>query len=310
LRPRTILRLQLVEGIVFDVQRFSIHDGPGIRTTVFLKGCTLRCFWCQNPEGIHPKPEIMFYPERCIGCGNCLVACAQKAHTLQNGQHIFDRQKCVACGKCAETCYAGALKIAGRLMTAEEVVKEVLRDRAFYEASGGGVTLSGGEPLLQHEFSKAILEQCKAEGIHTAIETAANCRWTDLSSILAATDLVMMDIKHLDPTKHRRFTGVTNQTILKNAEKLAETGKPLIIRVPVIPEVNDTSEEIGAIAKFIQPFPNLQYLELLPFHRLGEGKYYALGLRYAASNLSAPSMERMAALKAEAEKTGIQVQTG
>ena len=299
-----------MKGIVFDIQRFSIHDGPGIRTIVFLKGCPLHCFWCQNPEGIHLKPEIMFFPDRCIGCGRCLEVCPEGAHVIVDGTHVYLRDKCVVCGKCTETCYAGALMLTGRLMTVDEVIEEVLRDRIFYEMSNGGVTLSGGDPVVQLDFSRAILERCKAEGLHTAIETAANCRWNDLDALLPVTDLIMMDIKHLDPDKHREVTGVSNDLILENVRRLAQTGKPLIIRVPVVPTVDDTPEEIEAIAQFVRSFPNLQYLELLPFHRLGQSKYHALGFNYHASHLRTPTKDKMRELATKAEKFGIEVRVG
>ena len=300
----------ILKGMVFDIQRFCVHDGPGIRTTVFLKGCSLRCFWCQNPEGIHLKPEIMFFPDRCIGCGRCLTVCPQGAHRIQDDKHVYLREKCVLCGKCTETCYAGALMLTGKLMTVDEVIEEVLRDKIFYRMSNGGVTLSGGDAVLQHDFSLAILERCKAEGLHTAIETAANCQWKILAKLLPATDLIMMDIKHLDPNKHREATGVSNERILDNARRLAKTNKPVIIRVPVIPTVNDTPEQVGAIAQFIQSFPDLQYLELLPFHRLGEGKYHALGLNYQASRLGTPTKNKMRELAARPKKLGVEVQIG
>lgn len=299
-----------MKGIIFDIQRFSIHDGPGIRTIAFLKGCPLHCFWCQNPEGIHLKPEIMFYPERCIDCGRCVTVCPQGAHVIRDGMHVYLREKCIVCGKCTETCYAGALQLTGKLMAVDEVVEEVLRDRIFYEMSNGGVTLSGGDPVVQHDFSQAILERCKAEGLHTAIETAANCQWNDLATLLPVTDLIMMDIKHLDPNRHREVTGISNERILDNARQLAQTNKPLIIRVPVVPTVNDTPEEIGAIAQFVRSFPNLQYFELLPFHRLGESKYHALGLNYPASYLRTPTKDKMRELATKAEKFGIEVRVG
>jgi len=187
-------------------------------------------------------------------------------------------------------------------MRVEDVMKEILRDKVFYEVSNGGVTLSGGDPLVQSDFSLALLKRCKNEGLHTAIETAANCRWDVIEKLLPFIDLVMMDIKHMDPEVHRRVTGVTNNLILNNAKRLAETGKPLIIRVPVIPGVNDTAEQIEAIAKFVQPFENLQLLELLPFHRLGEGKYRALGLNYPASHLKTPSKTKMRRLAEGAKR--------
>ena len=292
-----------MQGLIFNIQRFSIQDGPGIRTTVFLKGCSLRCFWCHNPEGIRPCPEIQFFPERCIGCGECLAACPQGAHVVEGERRIFHRERCQGCGRCAETCYAGALVLAGRRLTVEEVMAEVLRDRPFYETSGGGVTLSGGEPLLQPAFSLALLAACRAEGIHTAIETAANCRWEDLQALLPVTDLVMMDIKHLDPIRHREATGVSNERILANARRLAQSSKPVVYRIPVVPTVNDTPEAIAALAGFVRSLPpcpdgQRHSLELLPFHRLAANKYQSLGLGYRASQLEPLSAERMAELRA------------
>jgi pyruvate formate lyase activating enzyme len=294
-----------MKGTVFDIQRFSVHDGPGIRTTVFLKGCTLRCFWCQNPEGISPKPEIMFYPDRCIYCGNCLLTCPTGAHVVKEDSHVFLREKCNVCGECVQTCYAGALVLVGREMTVDEVMEEVLRDKVFYETSGGGVTLSGGDPVVQCAFSRALLGKCKDVGLHTAIETAANNHWRSLALLLPVTDSVMMDIKHVDQEKHESATGVSNGKILENAVRLSKTGKPLIIRVPIIPGFNDSIGEIEAIAKFVREFPNLQYLELLPFHRLGEGKYSALGLKYRASHLVTPTRDKMRELAEASRKQGI-----
>lgn len=299
--------IESVKGIVFDIQRFSVHDGPGIRTVVFLKGCSLHCFWCQNPEGIHHQPEIMFFPDRCILCGRCVNACPEGAHVIKEGIHYYDKNKCTSCGRCAASCYAGVLKITGKIMTVQEVIKEVLKDKIFYEQSGGGITLSGGDAVVQPRFTNAILKRSKLEGLHTALETAANCKWEVLESLLPLTDLVMMDIKHLDPIIHKEATHSSNELILSNAKKLSQTAKPLIVRTPIIPDVNDTPEEIAAIAEFIQPFPNLQYYELLPFHRFGEGKYHNLGLLYAASNLQTPSKDIMNKLADEAKKVGIMV---
>ena len=304
-------------GYVCNIQRFSVHDGPGIRTTVFLKGCTLRCFWCHNPESIRPKLEVQFFPNRCIGCGACVEVCPEGAQTFdENGARVFHREKCIACGKCVEVCFAEALVFSGKAMTAEAVVDEILLDRAFYENSGGGVTLSGGEPALQLDFSLEILERCRVAGLHTAIETAANVPWESLMALLPLTDLVMMDIKHMDSDKHRDAVGAPNALLLANARRIVESGKPIIFRIPVIPTVNDTPEEVAAIAAFVRQMQDLRTaqhnpapitLELLPFHRMAGDKYNSLGLAYRAADLTPPTKEHMAALVDVAQAQGIPV---
>ena len=307
-----------VTGVVFNIQRFSIHDGPGIRTTVFFKGCPLRCFWCHNPEGIRPEPELQLFLDRCISCGECFKACPEGAHELQGGVRVFHRDRCVACGRCVDTCYAAALEMTGRRMNVDAVVEEVLRDRAFYGTSGGGVTLSGGEPMLQRDFSLAILERCKAEGLHTAVETAADCRWDHLAGLLPVADLIMVDVKHIDPDIHRAVTGVPNERILANARRLARTGKPIIFRVPVVPTVNDTPDQIAAIAEFVRNLVDARpdsgrrvadiiSLELLPFHRLASDKYRSLDLDYRASHLEPPTKDCMAELVEAASARGVTV---
>jgi pyruvate formate lyase activating enzyme len=298
-------------GTIFNIQRFSLHDGPGIRTTVFLKGCTLQCFWCHNPEGQKVRPEIQFFPARCLQCGACVKACEHGGHVIADGQHTYRREVCVVCGACVDVCPAGGLERAGRRATVDEVLREVLADRAFYRESGGGVTLSGGEPLVQREFTLALLERSRAEGVHTAIETAGHVPWADLARVLPATDLVLMDLKQLDPEKHRAATGVGNERILANARQLAATNQPVVFRVPVIPTVNDTVADIGALAGFVRELialrdrqhggnghaPAALALELLPFHCLGEGKYRSLGLDYPAASLRPPPPEKMTELR-------------
>ena len=229
---------------------------------------------------------------------------------MDNDQRVFYRDLCQGCGLCAETCYAEALVIAGEEKTTDEVVEEVLRDRPFYETSNGGVTLSGGEPLLQRDFSYAILERCREQGVHTAIETAANFPWERIASILPVTDLVMMDIKLLDSEKHRECTGVSNERILANAVRLGQQAQPLIVRTPVVPGVNDTSEEIAAIAEFVTELPNLLYYELLPFHPMASGKYDSLDKPYRARDLKRPPREQMDALARVAESFGISAKHG
>ena len=305
-------------GTIISMQRFSIHDGPGIRTTVFFKGCSLRCFWCHNPESIRAGQEIQFYPDRCIGCQECAAVCGQKAHRFDDGDHLYDRNACIVCGQCVDICCATAVELAGRRVSADEVLREVLADRAFYARSGGGVTLSGGEPVLQRDFAQAILESCKREGLQTALETAGNCRWEDLAALLPVTDLVMMDIKHMDPVRHKQATGATNERILANARQVAAANCPVIFRIPVVPTVNDTVEAVGAVAAFVAELGRLgaaercraygvPQLELLPFHRLAGDKYRSLGLAYRAGALAPPTKAWMAELTAVAAQHNIVV---
>lgn len=311
-------QMDSVTGTVTDIQRFSLHDGPGIRTTVFLKGCSLRCFWCHNPETVRLAAEIQFLPEKCIGCGECVRVCEQRAHVVQDGIHAYLRDRCRGCGACTDVCFSSVLQLIGRRMTGEEVVQEVLRDRPFYDDSGGGVTLSGGEPVLQWEFARAILERCKEEGIHTAIETAGNYPWRQLAQLLPSIDLVMMDIKHMDPQRHYEGTGVDNTRILANARRLAATDLPLVFRVPVVPTFNDTRAEVEAIAEFVGQLQDLRIgkgvspaspiaLELLPFHPLAAHKYRGLGVPNRAEGLQIPSKENMAELVEVAGGQGIEV---
>ncbi len=312
----------MITGLVSNIQRFSVHDGPGIRTTVFLKGCTLRCFWCHNPETIGRNLELQLHPDRCIACEACIEACPEGAQTrTADGEPVYYREKCVACGACVEVCYAGARELTGREMTVESVVSEVLQDRPFYDNSGGGVTLSGGEPVYQPEFSYQILSRCREEGVSTAIETAGNIPWETLAGLLPVTDLVMMDLKHMDPEKHMQAIGATNRLLLANARRLVATDKPIIFRTPVVPTVNDTPEEIGAIAAFVREMQEHRAgangsghtapisLELLPFHRMAGDKYNSMGLLYRAQELSPPTKETMAALTEAAELCGVAVRS-
>jgi pyruvate formate lyase activating enzyme len=301
---------EVFSGIVTNIQRFSIHDGPGIRTTVFLKGCNLRCFWCHNPETLKIGPELQIFPSRCIGCGVCFERCPQGAHVLENGKRTFLRAICKACGTCVDTCYAEALVLVGERKTVDEVVDVVLRDRPFYETSGGGVTLSGGEPLLQLDFSRAILARCKQEGLHTAIETALNFPWKRVEAILPVIDLVMLDVKLMDPEAHRACTGVGNERILDNARRLGQVDRPLIVRTPIVPGVNDDEAIVSSIAAFAAELPNLLYYELLPFHPMAQSKYDSLDMAYRAQGLASPSKERMETLAETARQAGIEVRHG
>lgn len=273
-----------MDGRIFDIQRFSIYDGPGIRTNVFLKGCNLRCKWCHNPESQRMANDLLFYKEKCVGCGACKAVC-DKAFTSE----------CTGCGKCAEVCKHGAREVSGRTVSADEVVEKVLRDRRFYKTSGGGVTLSGGEPLLQPDFAAEILEKCKAAGLHTAVETAGNVPWSTFERVLPYLDLVLFDLKSLDDGIHKELTGVSNRQILDNAQKLKTSGVALRFRTPVIPGYNDG--EVAAIAEFAK---GAEY-ELLAYHETGRGKYDALGRDYPVSDVVPPTKEWMREL---ADKVG------
>lgn len=282
-----------MDGIVFNIQRFSIHDGPGIRTTVFLKGCNLSCFWCHNPESRSLKPEIQFFPEKCILCGKCVEVCPNGAQQIIDGKRYFDRSLCDQCGKCVETCYAKALTLAGEDKTFAEIMDEIRRDELYYKNSGGGVTFSGGEPLLQSEFLKELLIGCKQAGYHTAVDTAGNVRWQNFLTVLPYTDLFLFDVKVLAEEKHRKVTGTGNTQIHQNLIQLGASGAKIHVRIPVIPGVNDEMGEIQAIAQFLQPIQGIELVELLPFHHLGSGKYRSLGLEYPTQGYKTPPAEQM-----------------
>lgn len=264
------------EGIIFNIQRYSIHDGPGIRTTVFLKGCPLKCFWCQNPESQNRQPELLFKKSTCTGCGKCVVTCPSQASIIRGNSASIIRGKCTGCGKCVSTCPAEARLLVGKRVTAREVVREVLKDKKFYIRSGGGVTLSGGEPTAQPDFALSILRQCKEAGLHTAIETCGFVSWPVLQELLKYIDLILFDIKCLDPAKHKQGTGVSNDLIIDNAGKLAQI-KPMRVRVPLIPAFNASVDEINKIVTFARQELKLINIDLLSYNKLGEGKYEQLG---------------------------------
>ncbi len=265
----------MASGLIFDIQRFCLHDGPGIRTTVFFKGCTLRCRWCHNPESVARGPEVYFWAQRCVRCGACARACARGAISSASRRRVL-RRRCDACGACARACPAGALEVIGRRMTVREVLAVVGRDEPFYRSAGGGVTLSGGEPLAQLEFALELMEACRAAGLHVALDTAANVPAKDFAAAVAAADLVLFDLKHPDPQVHRRFTGASNARVLGNLAVLSRAGVPFIARVPVIPGFSDSSETLLAIARLAADAGATE-LDLLPYHTLGEPKRRRLG---------------------------------
>lgn len=294
-------------GLVFDIQRFSVHDGPGIRTTVFLKGCPLGCPWCHNPESQNAKAEILFYEQRCIRDGACEKVCPQGAIDLSSPHRVI-RSRCDGCGLCAGACPSLALVLCGRQMTVTEVVAKLERDRPFYETSGGGVTLSGGEPLFQAPFAAALLAECRRRVLHTAIETAAWASPTALARVLRHTDLVLLDVKTADPEKHERVIGKPLAQARDNARAIAATGVPIMVRVPVVPGFNDDEASMAAILDFAAELTT--HVRLLAYHRLATSKYHQLGREYTLAGTPEPTKDDLLRLAALGPARGLEVSFG
>ena len=299
-----------IVGCVFNIERFAIRDGPGIRTTVFLKGCPLRCLWCANPESMSAAPQLFYLENLCTRCYRCVEACPNKATTkAPDGAIKIDRSLCKTCGKCVEACPNKAREISGKSMTVEGVLEEVRKDALFYQNSGGGVTFSGGEPTHQPEFLWHLLKGSQESGIHTALDTSGFVKPEILKRVLEHTNLVLYDIKHMDSAKHKELTGVDNRLILENARMIATMGKPMIIRVPLIPGRNDSKENIKALAEFMLSL-GLKRVDLLPYHSLGKIKYQRLGMEYKLSDLKPFAEGEVAKIKADLESYGLQVGVG
>ena len=279
--------------MIFNIQKCSIHDGNGLRTLVFLKGCPLHCLWCANPESQSYKPEIMENMKKCIGCGACIKACPNQAIHITDQGPIIDRQHCVSCGKCADICYAGAKYVMGEEMAVEEVFRQIKKDEVFYSIKGGGVTFSGGEPLTDPEFLTAILKRCHEARINTAMESCGMGDYEKFKSALPYLDSCFLDIKHIDSARHRELTGAGNELILSNIRKIAEAGVPVTIRTPIIPGCNDSVDNITGIAEFIATLPNVVSYELLPYHEFGKNKYHMLGRDYPLEGTVPPSDDAM-----------------
>ncbi|GHT55877.1 glycyl-radical enzyme activating protein [Spirochaetia bacterium] len=281
------------EGIIFDIQRFAVHDGPGIRSTVFLKGCT--CAWCHNPESLSVKPQIEFYPSRCIGCGKCFTICPERLHTMRGEAHHIDRTKCSGCGRCAAECFSNALVLKGKKVSSGEIMETLLKDRVYFEESGGGVTLSGGEPALQSDFSAAILSACKQKGIHTAIQTAGNYPFEKLEALLPHLDMIMYDIKGFSPDIYTKYIRGNREQIFKNLKSLGERFKGVLaVRTPCVGSVNDNEAEIEQITKMLAEIGNIVYYQIIPYHGLGKAKYDALNEAYT-EQFYTPSPEKITA---------------
>lgn len=285
-------------GIIFDIKHFAVHDGPGIRTTVFLKGCPLHCLWCHNPESLSLNPQLLFNEAKCIGCGYCFKVCKRGAHIFVDEKHVIGWESCYTCGDCVEECYSEALELAGKKVTVSDVMEDVLRDRIFYNNSGGGLTISGGEPLYQPQFTKALIEKAQEFGIHTALDTSGFSQWNILKDILMNVDLMLYDLKHMDPDKHKRLTGVSNELILENLLKIDKIGKPIWIRIPFIPECNDDETHFHQLGEYLSSFTNIERVDILPYHGLAESKYRQAGIKYKLKGLKTPDKKELEPFRA------------
>ena len=297
-------------GIVFDIQKFSLHDGPGIRTTVFLKGCGLRCWWCHNPESQQPRPELLLRTELCIQCGACVGECPQAAIQPDGPRFITDRDVCARCGSCVATCAANARELVGQEMTVEQVMDVVLRDIMFYDESGGGVTFSGGEPLLQGDFVLDLLAACKAHELHTVVDTCGYANTDILARVRPYVDLFLYDVKVLDDARHREVTGASNTLILDNLRYLAEHQHPVLVRVPLIPNINDDEHNLRQLGELVRSMPNIQGVNVLPYHKLGQDKHERLGRLNPMPETAEPSADTILATKSLLESYGLNVTIG
>lgn len=290
--------------------RYAVNDGPGIRTTVFLKGCLLSCWWCHNPEGLHRGIEMAYRVERCTLCGECIDACPQRALALEETKVVRDEDQCVVCATCATECYGGAREQIGREITVEELLTELLKDRVFYDESGGGVTFSGGEPLLQYDFLLAALKASKEAGLHTVLETSGLAATDHLDQVCAYTDLFLYDVKMVDEERHKRFTGVSNHRILENLRHLASTDNAVTVRVPLIPGVNDDDGNIDALAALLSELGTVRDVHLLPYHAGAAGKYRSLGMRSRMPEIRPMPGERVQAIANMLGRHGFRVTIG
>jgi pyruvate formate lyase activating enzyme len=298
-------------GRIFDIKRYSIHDGPGIRTTVFFKGCPLSCLWCHNPEGIASGPELMHWPSRCSRCYSCVAACPLKAIAKDmSGGVLIDKKQCDLCGRCAEACLADAMQLVGTETTVEDLVHEVEKDRVFYEQSGGGVTLSGGDPASQPAFLVKLLDALRTRGIHVAVDISGLAPASLIEKIAARADLILYDLKHMDEGKHRDLTGASNVPILENLRLLAANGTAVWVRIPLMAGVNDDEENIGATIAFLQSLEKIKNVGLLPYHAGGLEKAGRLGKEACFRKFEAPSEARLAAIEVAFRGAGFDVTRG
>ena len=291
------MNISEVKGQIFNIENYAIHDGQGIRTLVFFKGCPMRCQWCANPEGLTTQPELVFYDHLCIACGSCIDTCPNNALSFRNKYIQIDRDRCNTCGICVENCHAEALRLNCREMTVKEVMDEIEKNIVFFKNSNGGVTLSGGEALMQLDFATEVLKNCKRKGLSTAIETCGFYAFNVLKKVIDNLDYIFYDIKHMDNEKHRQFTGVGNKIILDNLLRLQNYQVNINVRIPVLPGINDDIKNITATAKMIATLPKVKFIELLPYHRFGIHKYNELDRAYTLNEMMPPDKKDLYRLK-------------
>ncbi len=299
-----------MDGVITSIQRFSLNDGPGIRTTVFFKGCNLRCAWCHNPETFALADDMMVDASKCIGCLHCVEVCPSGAQREIDGKHAFQRDLCTRCGACADVCFPGALEHTAKVMTCDDVMREILQDKAYYLDSGGGVTLSGGEAMLQADFAAEITAACHENGIECAVETNLAYELDPCEAVLRGFDLIMFDIKQMDSAQHKRWTGAGNETILANAQRVDGFGRPMIARVPLIPGATDDMANLAATVAFLATLKNLRYLEILNFNPLGEAKYRCLSLDNPFVTARPYSDQQMGDFQRALSDRGVDVRVG